>query len=384
MPADEYNLGSRDASLPTDHIICIDGTGNNQIRDLKLHKISNVAKTSCIFEPKSADGKRNQAVLYQPGLGSYRDLHKTNDLMLFFGFPRGVYVARMLASFIADVGIYKWQQDLSLNPNNVKEGKELDDFDIIIEEIFNEWSKAQNKTKLTKHTAFLHKENIAVPFIDVWDTVSSIGKLDIGPFTFHSDKYVFSEQIDNRDAIHKVAHACAVSEHRQSFPCAIYGDGSYAKVNQTLFPGFYTRVGGASDDPGNTSSEVTLIWMVDKFRLLLDVNESLLMQFILRRHGTTPAVMAVDSKIGVWIFLGDEDRAKWSNNVRLHIITNSVESFRWYTGIAQMPNLAKSVLAKVWKTLFPANTPEEGQDPRSSLQTPGSERARILWSKRNT
>ncbi|KAK0716751.1 hypothetical protein B0T26DRAFT_675182 [Lasiosphaeria miniovina] len=399
QPCDEWTVPFGPNRLPTDHIICVDGTGNNQIGNGKHEHITNVAKISSIMEPTSADAKRTQTVVYQPGLGSIQSGldHKINDLafgfhfgkilrnlyrhlcvtwkegdrIFLFGFSRGSYIARVLASFIVDVGIFDWKHDLQkqynaydLSDANVSEEtidlEAMDSFDKIIDEIFNDWvaKGVAGPTQLGKYKPHMAFNGVEIAFLGPFDTVASLGMPDMKLMNLQSTKFHFAEPIENRPRILAAAHACSLSESRINFKLVPFDGPLGGKTNQVLFPGYHSCIGGGSGDKGNTISTVTFIWMVCQFKHLLHINMKALQLMAFTKYGLTPSKKLSSSLTGPYLFAGKSDRINWPANIKLHIIADR-EQFKKYTGITKIPKIEGSMLKNLWKTLAPAGTGDE-------------------------
>ena len=256
-------------------VICLDGTGNSPTRN-----DTNVVR---IFRLAQAMRDENIAY-YDPGIGTlprpgrfrlltskigrefgsasghgmiedigqaYKFVSQTyqdGDRLFFFGFSRGAYTARLLASLIHQIGL--------LPP----------DHDNLVPYALNvALAGEEGEADLFSHKLCLRKPKVA--FLGLFDCVkSAVFAIDAGwspirisvPFSWYND-----------DVLH-VRHAMAIDEKRAFFPVNRWADNSTRPgtvaagrtVKQVWFPGDHCDVGGSHTDHGLDLSVAPLVWMV--------------------------------------------------------------------------------------------------------------------------
>ncbi|TFK40588.1 hypothetical protein BDQ12DRAFT_601197 [Crucibulum laeve] len=274
-------------------ILCFDGTGN------KFGENSNVVR---FFQALKKDNAEEQLGYYQAGIGTYTKrqfitktatwistkldeafaLHlndhvkegyqflmqnyRKGDKVCMFGFSRGAYTARALAGMIYKVGLLPPHNDQQL------------DFAFTV---YNSTDKHSSKLayKFKKTFAF----PIAIDFLGVWDTVSSVG---IIPRSLPYSSF--------NDGVRVFRHALALDELRARFRPNIWGEPiatpemlheepqiklrdkntsrdewvyeppEPTDVKEVWFTGCHADVGGGShtDDVDASLSNIPLRWMI--------------------------------------------------------------------------------------------------------------------------
>jgi len=168
--------------------------------------------------------------------------------IFMFGFSRGAFTARLLASLVHNFGLltkehrnldsYLWQ--------TISDFKSFDDF---------------LRDAATIKRCFSDGRDVKIYFLGLFDTVSSVGifeRFKVYPYT------------NKNPSVLNVRHAVSIDEQRNAFP-ELLVDRDRNNVNEVWFPGVHRDVGGgASDHPGY--SNVTLNWMIAETpkELLLD------------------------------------------------------------------------------------------------------------------
>jgi uncharacterized protein (DUF2235 family) len=183
--------------------------------------------------------------------------YENGDKIVLFGFSRGAYTARSLASMIARCGILR--------------KKYISDVDTIFKFYKN---KKLNEEFLKDYTSnFCHPER-EVLFLGVWDTVGALGiplrilksvaqlftRITKGTkLSFHTVS--LSEHVKN------AYHALAVDEHRRQFAPTLWKQSNIQpdqNVEQRWFAGSHSNIGGGFADAG--LSNITLHWMLGKLK----------------------------------------------------------------------------------------------------------------------
>ncbi|KAK4231142.1 hypothetical protein QBC38DRAFT_541832 [Podospora fimiseda] len=388
-------LPKRDDTKKYNHIICIDGTSNNQLHDRKAvneGQVTNVGRISHLFPSVTRDGTVQQ-VLYQPGIGSVSDYstpalrlidnmidqgiggdfdkhiislyrylsigYRPGDQIFIFGFSRGAYIARVLSSLIADVGIFNRKQQKATQGECTT----------IITDILNQW-KLQKGGKPTDKTYTAYMQPAKIDFLGLFDTVAALGLPDFANVDMQCQEYRFAEQIANRPLIRRTFQAIALSERRENFKCLLFTKRHEKQIiNQVWFPGFHESIGGGNGDPGNTVPYVTLIWMISKFRSLVEINQTKLRQYIAPSSGHIPCDDVADSRSGMWLANTIEYRSTSLGsgvNEKRHIITQQ-PYFTQYTGIPEMPDVDGSEQKPIQLKKIGMEKPDEWEQSMLNL-----------------
>ncbi|KAK4193253.1 hypothetical protein QBC35DRAFT_100370 [Podospora australis] len=334
------------------HIICIDGSTKDQTDG----PVTNVGRISHLFPTEGKNGRRQQ-VVYQPGISNpaaylksetrladkkydqalggdlgrhivslYRyicDNYEPGDSLYFFGLSRGAFIASLLASFIADVGVF----------SRKLHGATQSEYNDIILYLFTAWKERQGGPG-AKYAAFM--QTTTIEFLGLFDTVALLET----PFiTQECDDYWFAEQIDERPLIKRVYHAVALTEQRDCFkPALIKEKHRDQTVSQVWFPGTHESVGGANADPADTIGHATLAWMVAQLPDALQVDmEKLLLKTLGPRADRFKCCCVADRQPGTWTLGARQFRKELGSGIheKRHVITRQPD-FSSYTGIPEM------------------------------------------------
>lgn len=266
-------------------VVCCDGTANEFAKNR-----TNVAKLffTLIKEPAQ------QATFYHPGVGTMapagfvtktgaflaqvaglafgfglsndiRDLYiciakvyEPGDKLFLFGFSRGAYTVRALASLLHMYGLIPsgndplvpyitrmmWRiRDLRKHSDSPKSKQKLDDYFDLARDFKDTFSR-----ECKPH------------FLGVWDTVSSVG--------WFTDPTALPFTANNPD-IEIGRHAIAIDERRAFFrtnlwrPSAVPAEGGGPKdLKQVWFPGVHCDVGGGYAEAKSGLSKIPLQWMI--------------------------------------------------------------------------------------------------------------------------
>lgn len=277
---------------PKNIVICCDGTGNRF-----GNTNSNVVKLyTCLI----VDGE--QVAYYHPGLGTMGDPNKSTwvgrqtskiaglafgrgfranmadayrflmsvysngDRVFLFGFSRGAYTVRALAGALYMYGL--------LCPGN--EGHLPYLLEMFSDEsrraFSSEGEKRLKVTQLSEAFRETFSRSIAIHFIGVWDTVSSIG------WIYDPVKLLFDGQ---NPIVRKGRHAISVDEHRCFFQDSLWGPplppgetpvlreasvrgNEQQDIVQTWFAGVHSDVGGSYLQSECAPAMDALKWILDE------------------------------------------------------------------------------------------------------------------------
>jgi uncharacterized protein (DUF2235 family) len=271
--------------MPKNVVICCDGTANEFAQN-----ITNVVKLHSVL----IHSANCQVTFYHPGLGTmepagaltgfsrkttklmgmalgyglasdigdaYVFLMKTyepDDQIFLFGFSRGAYTARAVASLMKMYGLIQ-QDNESLVPYAIR-------LLMGIDRAQSNDNQHQNALQQYFKLADGFKATLSRPckpwFVGVWDTVSSVGWIE-NPLCL--------PYISNNPDIKIGRHAVSIDERRAFFrnhlwrrpsdPNADYGPKD---VKQVWFPGVHSDVGGGYPEKESGLSKLALDWMIEE------------------------------------------------------------------------------------------------------------------------
>jgi Uncharacterized alpha/beta hydrolase domain (DUF2235) len=167
------------------------------------------------------------------------------DSVYLFGFSRGAFAVRSLASFIGVIG------------------PQLSEKEIDIAEAYKRFLGATNTDEYLRSVESLDVETIEtipVHFIGVWDTVKALGLESFGiDWRSHPD---FPQPPAH---IHHARHALALHETRPEFEPKVWDRSSELNSKQSLeqvwFSGAHADVGGGYPQNESELSNIALDWM---------------------------------------------------------------------------------------------------------------------------
>lgn len=255
-------------------VVCCDGTGNsfdNLVDD------SNVVK---LYTSLTIDD--SQIGYYHPGVGTmgapnslcrlgrwsskvlglvwgvgllanvsdaYRylmDNYADGDRIYLFGFSRGAFTVRALASLIHVYGLL-----CAGNHGAIP----------YIVRMYAQRSReaAHNQTTFESNEAFKwqfsHKSDVKVHFCGLWDTVSAYGWLFRDP--------VELPFLGNNPIIQTGRHAISIDERRCLFQDNLWGQSRGDQdIRQVWFSGVHSDIGGSYPEPSSGLSKIALEWML--------------------------------------------------------------------------------------------------------------------------
>lgn len=259
-------------------VLCLDGTANEFARDKtnvvkmfglalqdEARQVSYYHPGVGTMEPPGAITPLMQSVTRGLGLafgyGLLRDVgaayvflmnhYEPGDRVFLFGFSRGAYTARSLASVLRLYGLLNSGND-ALVPYVMRMIKGLglrrNESDRKADFLLAEEFRRTFRTRDCKPW-----------FVGVWDTVSSVGWIENPlylPFT-----------ANNPDIAHG-RHAIAIDERRAFYRTNLWRPGADGEIGgprdlkQVWFPGVHCDVGGGYPELESGLSDIALRWMV--------------------------------------------------------------------------------------------------------------------------
>ena len=216
--------------------------------------------------------KRNVIELYKYLCRNYevseddkeKEVPENSDKIYLFGFSRGAFTVRVLAGFIAKMGLC----------TEYKTEKELHEYAL---QKYRAYWKAYSHGYLSRLVnvilSIFRKEsglhsNVKpnIEFIGVWDTVDAYG-FPIDELAILWDFFIYPIRFPDHKLTGKVncaCHAIAVDDERHSFHPIIWDESEEKsnRIQQVWFPGMHADVGG-----GYTRKSLALVsldWMLTR------------------------------------------------------------------------------------------------------------------------
>ena len=261
-------------------IICCDGTQNDPDQmDRDRVAPTNVVKISRAI--KEVDRTENpeirQIIYYDPGVGTgwwakrmlegmsgtgiseniiqayafLSENYQEGDEIFCFGFSRGAFTIRSLCGMINRVGLI------------AKEKAQKQEYYDLAYKLYRLTRPGQDRHKYFKSfkNRYMHKEEVKIKFLGVWDTVGSLGLPVFGSSTYEWNKHhdIFS----SNETIEYGAQAVGIDEVRNQFRPQFLLQGMVEKeAQQKWFIGSHSNVGGGYVDAG--LSDIALSWMIEQ------------------------------------------------------------------------------------------------------------------------
>ena len=255
--------------MPKNIIVLSDGTGNSSAKLFKTNvwrtydalDLSNPKKQIASYD----DGVGNSS--FKPlallggaiGLGLSRNVrelyayicrnYEKGDRIYGFGFSRGAFTIRILAGFIAKMGILRRSACTDENDLQKKttllfrayrkqaSGDGLTPLFALVFRAIRDWIPGQALPE-----GFQNGENIhldaEIEFLGLWDTVDAYG-FPIDEMTVGWDRFVWPLSMRNRDLsskIKKAAHALSLDDERNSFHPLLWNETGHAAGSATVAP----------------------------------------------------------------------------------------------------------------------------------------------------
>ncbi|GJM06931.1 MAG: hypothetical protein DHS20C10_06650 [marine bacterium B5-7] len=256
-------------------IICLDGTGNSAIEDA-APSLTNIYKIMAAVT-KDADGVQ-QVVHYDEGVGTSHQaskikgmltgkglMHNIKQAYLFLvnnyqqkkdahdgdeiyitGFSRGAFTARLLAAFMAKVGILKKEHASEISE--------------VFDAFLQNDEAALKHYKNEKYFLDIGENKKFIDFLGVFDTVPAMGKQgeDDDP-EYGVDKI---KQLPS--VVKKARHALSAHERRDNFLLDKWESTDGQDSQQVFFTGDHSDVGGGNKhtEKEKRLSNIPLRWML--------------------------------------------------------------------------------------------------------------------------
>jgi uncharacterized protein (DUF2235 family) len=283
--------------MPKNIILLSDGTGNSAAKvwrtnvwrlfqSLELKGSNQIAfyddgVGTSSFKPMAVLGgafgvglERNVIALYKFLCRNYQ----ADDKIYGFGFSRGAFTIRIVASLAINQGLIAFDDEADLDKKahaayrayrHAKYSKFNLQFPFRFARVL--WDKLT--LKLTK------KHSPGIEFLGVWDTVAAYG-LPVDEMTRGVDRWIWPLELPNTEfnsSIRRARHALAIDDERATFhpvlwdendqntnPSGLERSTSDEKLLQVWFTGMHANVGGGY--PDDALANVSLSWMMAEAR----------------------------------------------------------------------------------------------------------------------
>jgi uncharacterized protein (DUF2235 family) len=277
--------------MPKNIVVCCDGTANQVVSGDNTNVVRLCA--AAIKDPA-------QIIYYGPGLGTMeaegaitwwqrvwtklaglasgyaiaRDIrnaysfimvhYEPGDRLFLFGFSRGAYTARAVASLLRMYGLLRIGNE-SLVPYIVRELLHVDSLFLrLVDRLtFGVWKLnaklvGSKFDKATEVRTYFATRSCKPHFVGVWDTVSSVGLLSPTriPYTANNEDIVVGR------------HALALDERRVFFNRNLWQRNPLAvptgphDIKEVWFAGVHSDVGGGYPEEQGGLSKIALQWMM--------------------------------------------------------------------------------------------------------------------------
>ncbi len=272
--------------MPKNIVICCDGTANEFARDntnvVKLYStLVHESPMQCTYyhpgigtmEPPGAltPLRRRLTRLFGMAFGMYLELdirdayvflmqtYEPGDQVFLFGFSRGAYTVRAVASLLRMYGLLRGGNE-ALVPYAIRMMMAI--------------TRARDRDATRYRQAIDNYFDLAEQFkatmarecrpwfVGVWDTVSSVGWVE-NPLRL--------PYVADNGGIHYGRHAIAIDERRAFFRTNLWRPGSdpaesHGPIDllQVWFPGVHCDVGGGYPESESGLSKLALEWMLDE------------------------------------------------------------------------------------------------------------------------
>jgi uncharacterized protein (DUF2235 family) len=265
--------------MPKNVVLCCDGTANEFAEDR-----TNVIK---LFGTLAQDPS-SQVTYYHPGLGTMeapgaltplmrratttlgqavgygleRDIgdayvflmrnYEPDDKVFLFGFSRGAYTVRAVASLLRMYGVIRHDNEAFV-PYAIRMLMSIRRGETQQDPLVSRYFELANEFKRT-----MTRVSCRPWFVGLWDTVSSVGWIE---------NPLHLPYVSNNPDIVVGRHAVAIDERRAFFRTELWTpdptkESGPKDLKQVWFPGVHCDVGGGYAEPESGLSKIALEWML--------------------------------------------------------------------------------------------------------------------------
>ena len=210
--------------------------------------------------------------------------HESGDRLFLFGFSRGAYTVRSLASFVSLVGLVE-KNTRKLGAHGPRHHKKQvltvqQKYARMAYDVYRTGKTPGFMAALRELKQCQQMRECHVFGLGVWDTVGAIGlpnrNRDQSAFGDH-----YYHQMTLPKNIAHAYHALSVDDERREFAPVLFSRVpiNSGTIEEVWFPGMHSDVGGGyklknKDPHAKELSNISLKWMADKFSVVLKFNRS--------------------------------------------------------------------------------------------------------------
>lgn len=250
-------------------IFCSDGTGNTPKDNTNVYRIFQMLQEndSQIKVYDKGVGTKLSNVLHGSAFGcglfnnvldGFRflsDNFEEEDRIYLFGFSRGAYTVRSLASMVSLCG---------LAPSGSSRKT--------VSKFWGTYKVNRKSEKFRRNLAGLRElygsRKATIEAVCVWDTVGSIGKQTRTNDIRKKLSHRFHRMSVFRE-VNRIYHAVSIDERRTQFYPHLLNDQAESTdtaVEEVWFPGVHSDIGGSFRDDDSSLGDITLDWMLSRVR----------------------------------------------------------------------------------------------------------------------
>ncbi len=273
-------------------IVFSDGTGNTKKTNTNVYQFYRALKdqpgNKCFYDPGVGSfggdilGKAFGAGLATNIKQCYDFIvsqHEPGDRLFLFGFSRGAYTVRSLASFVSLVGLVE-KNTRKLGAHGPRHHKKQvltvqQKYTRMAYDVYQTGKTPGFRAALRELKQCQQIRECHIFGLGVWDTVGALGL----PNRNH-DQSAFGDHYYHQMTLPKnithAYHALAVDDERREFAPVLFSrtPKNSGTIEEVWFPGMHSDVGGGyklkNNDPhAKELSNISLKWMADKFSVVL-------------------------------------------------------------------------------------------------------------------
>ncbi|CAE6456304.1 unnamed protein product [Rhizoctonia solani] len=287
------------------------------------------------------------------------EYYRPGDRICLFGYSRGAFAARKVASLIFHCGLSATR-----------------------EELLQQWARREKPVCWHKNSDGFELERrghqpIPIKYLAVWDTVCAVRDL---PHITPVKEMLGIREEELPPNVEHALHAVAFHENRQLFRVTLFEENASTRLQEVWFPGCHSDVGGGGE-VATDLPKISLEWMVKHLEMFNNAPiETMVPLDYTRRHSFHPHNASRQGKLS--ILIRAEDRIKGlrlSKRSQLHQSAYFIERILTKDIDKDLLNLSKLSERTGWdrlgniiychrvERLLKATKPEEPASRGSSL-----------------
>ncbi|CAE6374645.1 unnamed protein product [Rhizoctonia solani] len=300
-------------------MVFCDGTGKDGEKLPKKETPTNVYQlyklTQALPEYLGVEGRTYQKVTYYiPGVGSrlhgtagllakihgmaavhtvvtaysfIAEYYRPGDHICLFGYSRGAFAARKVASLIFHCGLSATR-----------------------EELLQQWARRDKPVRWHKNSDGFELERrghqpIPIKYLAVWDTVCAVRNL---PHITPVKEMLGIREEELSPNVEHALHAVAFHENRQPFRVTLFEENASTHLQEVWFPGCHSDVGGGGEETTDLP-KISLEWMMKRLDIFDNTSIHEMVSLDYTRHQFfNPHNASRHGKLS--ILIREEDRIK--------------------------------------------------------------------------